>query len=260
MSKYPEHEKLEKVKDKSQACGEFLEWLLGPRGYQLGEYHEHVDDCWLPNENQLDGRRRMCGMDAQTIYPVPLNVRKLLAEFFEIDEDKLDKEKRAMLDELRAGASRDQQAESRMAPVLPRLDRLQDRWQRTCATRRARCRIHRLARVGRRRIDQEAKGATTMTIWGAYHRAAKLAQSHLVADARVAAIDIATARRARLSTPSTDWRSCGPRAARVTMDRGFAAAIARIEARDRMLFDPFAAEEERKIREGMERRRVARLQ
>jgi hypothetical protein len=86
-----------------------------------------------------------------------------------------------------------------------------------------------------------------VTIWGAYHRAAILAESHLIADARAAAIDIATARRARLSTPSTDWRSCGPRAARVTMDRGFAAAVARIEARDRMLFDPYAAEEERRI-------------
>jgi hypothetical protein len=126
--------------------------------------------------------------------------------------------------------------------------------------RRARSRIHRLVRMGCSRIDQEAKGATSMTIWDAYRCAARLAQSHLVADARAAAIDSATARRARLSTPSVDWRSCGPRAARVTMDRGFAAAVARIEARDRMLFDPFAAEEERKITAIFAKRRAARLQ
>lgn len=100
MSTYPEHEKLAKVKDKSQACGEFLEWLLGPQRYQLGQYHEHVDDCWLPGESQT-GRRRVCGMGAQTLYPTPVVVRKLLAEFFEIDEERLDREKCAMLDELR---------------------------------------------------------------------------------------------------------------------------------------------------------------
>lgn len=104
MSPYPEHEKLKEIQDKSQVCGEFLEWLLGPQRYQLGQYHEHTDDCWLPNENLLDGRRRVCGMGAQTLYPAAANHRKLLAEFFEIDEEKLDEEKRAMLDELRARA------------------------------------------------------------------------------------------------------------------------------------------------------------
>ena len=103
MSTYPEHDKLKKVSDKSQACGEFLEWLLGPQRYQLGQYHEHTDDCWLPDDNQT-AARRVCGMSAQTLYPVALNVRKLLAEFFEIDEEKLEAEKRAMLDELHARA------------------------------------------------------------------------------------------------------------------------------------------------------------
>jgi hypothetical protein len=103
------------------------------------------------------------------------------------------------------------------------------------------------------------KGATIMTIWGLYHRAAVLAHSHLAADARVAAIDIITARHARLGTPG-EWKSCGSRAARMTMDRGFAAAVARCEAHDRMMFDPFAAEEERRIMAMFERKRVARLQ
>lgn len=99
-----------------------------------------------------------------------------------------------------------------------------------------------------------------MTIHALYRRAAKLAHTHLLADARTAALDIITSRRIRLGNLSTSWRACGQRAAKLTMDRGFAAAVARLEARERMLFDPFAAEEERKIREGMERRRAARLQ
>ena len=97
MSEYPEHEKLEKVKDKSQACGEFLEWLTGAQGYTLGEYHEHVEECTQVGY-------KVCGMSSDVLYPAPTVTRKLLAEFFEIDEDKLDKEKRAMLDELRARA------------------------------------------------------------------------------------------------------------------------------------------------------------
>jgi hypothetical protein len=99
-----------------------------------------------------------------------------------------------------------------------------------------------------------------MTIWNAYHRAAKLAQSHLLADARTAALDVITSRRVRLGNLSTPWRACGARAAKLTMDRGFAAAVARIEARDRMLFDPFEAEEERRIEAVFAKRRAARLQ
>lgn len=98
---YPEHEKLKKVKEQSQACGEFLEWLQGPRRYRLGEYHEHNDDCWLPGENQTE-KRKVCGMNTETLYPAPINTRKLLAEFFEIDEAKLEEEKLSMLAELRS--------------------------------------------------------------------------------------------------------------------------------------------------------------
>lgn len=78
--KYPEHEKLLKVKDQSQVCGEFLDWLQGG-GYHLGRYNE-------------EGTRLYT-------HTVP-HLTKLLAEFFQIDQAKLEEEKRAMLDELRA--------------------------------------------------------------------------------------------------------------------------------------------------------------
>lgn len=66
LVQYPEHEKLRLVSEKSQACGEFLDWLI-ERG-------------WEPRE----------GGSA--------NVRKLLAEFFEIDQELLEREKEHMLE------------------------------------------------------------------------------------------------------------------------------------------------------------------
>ncbi|HUV10815.1 MAG TPA: hypothetical protein VMX12_07525 [Acidimicrobiia bacterium] len=71
---YPEHAKLRAVADKSQAIGEFLDEWLPTQGIILA----HVD---------RDGR-------------VP-SIQELLAEFFGIDRDKLEAEKRAMLESLR---------------------------------------------------------------------------------------------------------------------------------------------------------------
>jgi hypothetical protein len=75
---YPEHEKLAKVKDRSQACGEFLEWLTSEGGFVLCKY---VKD---------------------RVFPVPasVSIADLLARFFKIDQKKIEDEKRAMLAEL----------------------------------------------------------------------------------------------------------------------------------------------------------------
>jgi len=85
---FPEHDKLSTVKDKSQACGEFVEWLQ--QRYTFGEYHTHSKAC-----QSDDGSA--CGSSTRILYPASINVRRLLAEFFEIDETKLEDEKRAML-------------------------------------------------------------------------------------------------------------------------------------------------------------------
>ena len=77
---YPEHDKLAKIRDKSQAIGEFLEWLQ-EKGIHLGRY---VDDY----------STHMDTLDSQT--------NDLLAEYFEIDLNVLEDEKRAMLDAQRA--------------------------------------------------------------------------------------------------------------------------------------------------------------
>lgn len=95
MSDYPEHEKLKLISDKSQACGEFLEWLASEKGITLATKHEHDSECRGPS------RLRVCGFTSSQLEPVYIPRTALLAEFFDIDERKIEKEKRAMLDALR---------------------------------------------------------------------------------------------------------------------------------------------------------------
>lgn len=79
MAETPEHEKLHKVRDKSQVCGEFLDWLRDEKGFTLATEDEYGDPI-----------------------PVYTSTTKLLAEFFEIDLKVLEDEKEQMLRELRA--------------------------------------------------------------------------------------------------------------------------------------------------------------
>jgi hypothetical protein len=76
VASYPEHEKLTKIKNKSQAVGEFLEWL-GGCNVVLAKHTDHG----------LEIDRR--------------SIVDLLYEYFEIDPDTLEEEKQAMLDDLR---------------------------------------------------------------------------------------------------------------------------------------------------------------
>lgn len=87
--KYPEHEKLKAVKEQSQTCGNFLEWLQ-EQGILLAQYHVHTDRCF----------RAGCDVSSGELYPVSASITKLLAQYFEIDEDTLEQEKRQMLEEL----------------------------------------------------------------------------------------------------------------------------------------------------------------
>lgn len=96
--KYPEHEKLSKVKEQSQKCGEFLDWLH--ERYVLGQHHKHVAECYEDDDGE---DVNICAMSTSILYVASANTTKLLAEFFEIDEKKLEEEKLAMLAKLRAG-------------------------------------------------------------------------------------------------------------------------------------------------------------
>lgn len=79
---YPEHEKLAKIKDKSQAIGEFLEWAE-EKGWHLAE--------WVGSPHPFEDR----------MVPIQPGMIDVLAEYFDIDQDILEAEKRAMLDEIR---------------------------------------------------------------------------------------------------------------------------------------------------------------
>lgn len=83
---YPEHEKMKECSSPRQAVGDFIEWL-SERGYWICE-KRHGE--WFPTYRSRD---------------------QLLAAHFELDIDKIDAEKRAMLDEIRAAAKSDSSQE-----------------------------------------------------------------------------------------------------------------------------------------------------
>ena len=87
--KYPEHEKMKEVQEDSQIIGEFLEWLKSE--YELCIFREGIDNC-LACEEEIDG-----------YIPVSLKIEKILADYYDIDLDKIEKEKRQMLEEIKKG-------------------------------------------------------------------------------------------------------------------------------------------------------------
>jgi len=74
MTNFPEHNKLRAISDKSQAIFDFLEWCEAQHGLSLRDHGGYIKK----------------------------SVRDLLAEHFDIDQQKLEEEKLAMLEELRS--------------------------------------------------------------------------------------------------------------------------------------------------------------
>ena len=80
-TKYPECEKLAKVRDKSQVVGTFLEWLRDIKGFELAKYQEiHPED---------------------RLVPIHYSIESLLAEHFEIDMEKVEQERQQILEDIR---------------------------------------------------------------------------------------------------------------------------------------------------------------
>jgi hypothetical protein len=78
VSEYPEHEKLHAIHAQSQAIGEFLDLFLPTQGIVLMEHDAYGD-----------------------YVPIRRTIPALLAEYFHIDQKKVDAEKDAMLEALR---------------------------------------------------------------------------------------------------------------------------------------------------------------
>lgn len=93
MSQYPEHEKLQDVKIKSQWLGEFLEWLKNEKSFGLYKFEDEVYD--VPS-----GGRLRNGHGDPVLVPVHTSTQSILAEFLDIDLIKLEKEKDTMLAEM----------------------------------------------------------------------------------------------------------------------------------------------------------------
>lgn len=105
VDEYPEHEKLRAIADKSQAIGEFLDWLSlpaaeGGKGVVLTE--RACPHGYWPMEECKESRYCRRGEESVQFWPFRSSTTKLLAEFFKIDLDKIEEEKRAMLDAIRA--------------------------------------------------------------------------------------------------------------------------------------------------------------
>ena len=92
---YPEHEKLKKIVDRSQACGEFLTWLQDEKRFWLCQ--RATDE-----EREAEDKNGFSEWDGQEWGPAHFDLSKLLAEFFGIDQAKLEAEKDQMLANLRS--------------------------------------------------------------------------------------------------------------------------------------------------------------
>ena len=129
MSEYPEHDKLSKVSDESQAQGDLLDWLAS-QGTQLmqfekwdeegmdlcGDLHfsrKAVERCVAKRGGEIREHTAEDGSVIADHYVLvkrhyeqwvhdPRSIQAILAEYHDIDQVKLEREKRAMLAALRA--------------------------------------------------------------------------------------------------------------------------------------------------------------
>lgn len=106
---YTEHEKLTKIAPLSQSIGEFIEWLNG-EGVHLMRWTETTDVEVCDGTILSPCRGESCDacggdkvVEARRTAWVPhsVSIIDMLASFFEIDQTKLEQEKRHMLDALR---------------------------------------------------------------------------------------------------------------------------------------------------------------
>jgi len=113
MNTYPECEKLSAVSGESNKIGAFLDWL-NEQHIVLADYQEHCDHI----ESRCAGERCdmdheigswACGKDCEDyaptsgnqLFPIRKPIESLLANYFEIDLAKVEKERRQILEDIR---------------------------------------------------------------------------------------------------------------------------------------------------------------
>lgn len=99
--RFPEHTKLKAHAERRDVAQEFYDFLLNDKGLHFGKYHQHTDDCYGPDDPGGWGKPLQCGLSKTYLNSVHIPPEDLLAEFLGIDRNKLEEEKRAMLEDLR---------------------------------------------------------------------------------------------------------------------------------------------------------------
>jgi hypothetical protein len=85
----PEIDKMRAVKEKSQAIGDFLEWIHAEKDYRIGSFHYQS------------------GAPSEELLLVQVSMEELLADYFNIDLRKVEAERQAILDHLRLVTPKD---------------------------------------------------------------------------------------------------------------------------------------------------------
>lgn len=112
MTDYPEHDKLSAIKDESHAIGLFIDHGLPKMGLAIYEKIVRPCECGWCDHREGDRSKWHTEADRATQvdgvvqitewHPTYRTIDRILAEYFEIDRDRLDDEKRAMLDAMRS--------------------------------------------------------------------------------------------------------------------------------------------------------------
>jgi hypothetical protein len=106
----PTLDKMKRIHEASQVCGRLLEWLHAEKGVTLAVEHRHraPDEVEGDPEGCRGGARYyQCGLTDGELVPARLGgIEKILAEFFDIDLAAVDREKRALLQAVRAAHAR----------------------------------------------------------------------------------------------------------------------------------------------------------
>jgi hypothetical protein len=113
---YPECEKMSAVGTEHNALMEFAEWLED-KGITLAHPHTHGESCYIDHDHKFaDGancsvmgecrvtRDKICGYQKDELALVYCKFEDMVMDFLGIDQKKLDEERRAMLEKMRADA------------------------------------------------------------------------------------------------------------------------------------------------------------
>lgn len=100
---YPECDKLNKISEDRDTILEFFEWLNGVKKMTLAEDRTMIDT--RDHSDLFAEEPRWVDVEVTRFMPVDRSIESLILEFFDIDPEKMEEERRAMLDSLRGIAN-----------------------------------------------------------------------------------------------------------------------------------------------------------